>query len=185
MVNFFIFRGVCGHPKENWFDWLKTKLESLGHDVFIPQFPTPENQTLNKWLEILEGYKQHINEETILIGHSLGVPFTLNVIELHKVRAAFLVAGYTGIAGNQFDESMKTFTQRKFNWEKIKGHCKIFQIFNADNDPFVPVEKGEELAKNLETNMILVKGAGHINTPAGYTQFELLLENIKETISHN
>jgi predicted alpha/beta hydrolase family esterase len=33
--------------------------------------------------------------------------------------------------------------------------------------------------------MILVKGAGHINTPAGYTQFELLLENIKETISHN
>ncbi|MBU1951513.1 hypothetical protein KJ733_01220 [Patescibacteria group bacterium] len=47
MANIFIFHGVDGHPGENWFPWLKKKLESYGQKVFVPKFPTPENQELN------------------------------------------------------------------------------------------------------------------------------------------
>jgi len=61
MANIFIFHGVNGSPEENWFPWLKGKLEADGHKVFVPQFPTPKNQTLDNWLKVLSEYKKYIN----------------------------------------------------------------------------------------------------------------------------
>ncbi|MBI5073039.1 hypothetical protein HZA99_04435 [Candidatus Woesearchaeota archaeon] len=40
-----IVHGTDGHPQENWFPWLKEKLKLYGYEVFVPQFPTPQNQT--------------------------------------------------------------------------------------------------------------------------------------------
>jgi len=179
MSNIFIFHGVGGCPEENWFPWLKQKLENQGHKVFIPQFPTPENQTLENWLKVLEQYKQYLDKHSILIGHSLGVPFILNVIEKHIVNAVFLVAGFVGKADNEFDEGMKTFAQREFDWAKIKNNCNNFYIYHSDNDPYLSLEKAERVSKNLDTEIKVVKGAGHFNKSAGYTIFDLLLEDIK------
>lgn len=182
MTNVFIIHGVGGNPEENWFFWLKEKLEPLGCNVIVPQFPTPEGQTLDNWLNVFYENRDSLNKDTIVIGHSLGVPFLLNVIEKHPVKSAFLVAGFTGVAGNKFDESMKTFAQRNFNWEKIKNNCKSFYVFHSNNDPYIKIEKANELARNLDTEVILIKGAGHINTDAGFTTFELLLEKIKQKL---
>ena len=182
MTNVFIVHGVEGYPGENWFPWLKKELESLGCNVFVPQFPTPENQILNNWLAVLNEYKDYLNDESIVVGHSLGVPFLLNVIEANPVKAAFLVAGFTGKAGNEFDESMKTFAQREFNWENIRKNCKHFEVFHSDNDPYLSLEKGKEIAEKLGVELNLIKGAGHFNREAGYTEFPLLLNRIKEII---
>lgn len=180
MADYFIFHGVGGHPEENWFPWLKDELEKQGGRVFIPQFPTPENQTLDKWLEVLERYGDRLSGDSVLIGHSLGVPFALNVIERYPVKAAYFVAGFTGVAGNDFDESMKTFAQREFNWDKIRNNCKEFFVFHSDNDPYISLEKGEKLASDLNTDLIMVKEGGHLNESAGFTKFQLLLNKINE-----
>ena len=42
----FIFHGTGGYPKENWFPWLKQQLEIKGFNVTVPQFPTPEGQSV-------------------------------------------------------------------------------------------------------------------------------------------
>ncbi len=55
-------------------------------------------------------------------------------------------------------------------------------VFHSDNDPYVPLKKAEELAKNLGVKVSLVKNAGHFNEDAGYTKFELLLEKIKTVL---
>ncbi len=178
MTNIFIIHGVGGTPEENWFPWLKTELEKHGHNVIIPQFPSPEGQTLENWLTVLKNYEEFITPESIFIGHSLGVPFVLNVLEKHTAKAAFLVAGFVGLAGNKFDDSMKTFSQKNFNWEKIKQNCKNFTIFHSDNDPYIKLEKAEELAGLLNVKVMLVPGAGHINQSAGYSKFDLLLEKL-------
>lgn len=74
MSNIFIIHGVDGTPEANWFPWLKTELEKHGHRVIVPQFPTPEGQTLENWLAVLKNYEEFITPDSIFTGHSLGVP---------------------------------------------------------------------------------------------------------------
>ena len=103
MTNIFVFHGTAGYPEENWFPWLKRKLEGINCKVIVPKFPTPENQTLENWLEILKKYEEFYNGTTILVCHSLGGAFLLRVLENYNVqiRAAFIVAAPRDIANQE------------------------------------------------------------------------------------
>jgi len=184
MVNVIIIHGACGHPQENWFPWLKYQLGKLGCKVFVPKFPTPVNQSLDSWMEVFEGYKKYLSKDTIVVGHSCGVPFLLNVLErIEKpIRAAFFVSGFIRLLNNNFDQYIRTFSDKSFNWDKIKHNCKSFYMFHSDNDRIVPINKGIELSKHLTTDIMIIKNAGHINWESGYTHFEMLLEKIKPEI---
>jgi len=178
-----ILHGSYGSPNENWFPWLKVELEKSGFKVFVPQFPTPKDQTLDIWLKIFKKYAKNLDHNSILIGHSISCAFILSILEGLNVRikAAFLVAGFLGPLGNDFYDSIsKTFTQKEFDWEKIKNSCAEFFIYSSDNDPHVPTSKGEEIAEKTGGMLKIVNGAGHFNAKSGYIKFELLLEDIKK-----
>lgn len=185
MTKIFIIHGTEGSPEVNWFPWLKQELEKLGHTVFVPEFPTPENQSLDNWLKFFGGYEKEINRDSIIVGHSLGPAFILNFLERtnRKIKACFLVAGFTGLLGNEhFDNLNRTFTDKQFNWNKIKENCEKFYVINSENDPYVPLEKGKELADKLEVELTILSEAGHINSEAGFIKFEKLLNMIKEEL---
>jgi len=183
MTNIFIIHGLYGYPEEGWFPWLKEELENLGHKVFVPQFPTKQNQNLIGWLKEFKRYKKELTKDSIIVGHSLGVPFSLNVLEKYPVKAAFFVAGCAGLLNNPIlDPLIRTFVNKIFDWKKIKKNCKKFYIFHSDNDNYVPYEKAEELSKFLETDITFVKNAGHFNKKSGYTKFDLLLDKIKKEL---
>ena len=180
-----IIHGSYGHPKENWFPWLKEEQEKIDCRVFVPKFPTPKNQSLENWLKVFENYEKYLNEDTILVGHSLGPAFILTILEKldRKIKAAFFVSGFISLLNNkEFDELNKTFVERKFNWEKIKQNCTKFIIYHSDNDPYVPLEKAKELAESLDTEAVIIKGAGHFNENSGYKKFEILLKDIKKIL---
>lgn len=185
MTNIIIIHGTGGNPNGNWFPWLKSELEKLDCRVFVPKFPTTENQSLENWLKAFKDYEQYLDENSIVVGHSLGPAFLLNVLENLKrpIKSAFFVAGFTGLLGNaEFDELNKTFVTKEFDWAKIKNNCKRFYVINSNNDPYVPLEKGKSLAKNLGTELIILKNAGHINKEAGYIKLDFLLEKIKNEL---
>lgn len=181
MKNVLIFHGTGGSPEGNWFPWLKEKLENRGFQVFVPKFPDPrEGNKLEDWLKVLEDYKQYINEETILIGHSLGGLFLLRVLERVKknVTAAIFVSAPIGVKPIKYFESDENFSGFKFDWEKIKRGAKYFEVYHSDNDPYVSLANGEELAKNLKVELSFIPKAGHLNAESGYTKFEKILEDI-------
>ena len=184
MTNIVIIHGTYGHPKENWFPWLKSELEKLDCRVFVPKFPTPKNQSLENWLKVFEEYKQYLDENSIVIGHSLGPAFLLNIIEKvdKPIKAAFFVSGFTGLLNHPIDKINKSFVDKSFDWQGIRQNCPKFFVFHSDNDPYVPLEKSKEFAKNLGVSVILVKNAGHFNEKAGYTKFDLLLNKIKDEL---
>jgi hypothetical protein len=184
MADVFIVHGIGGSPSENWFPWLKEELQKLGCRVIAPQFPAPENPKLESWLEAFEKYKPQL-ENSIVVGHSLGVVFLLSVIESleRPVKAAFFVAGFASPLNNsEFDELVGTFVDRQFDWSRIRRNCRKFYTINSDDDPYVPLERGRELAKNLKTELITLKNAGHMNEETGFTRFDFLLEKIKREL---
>jgi len=185
MANVILIHGSYSNPESNWFSWIKSKLEALGQEVFVPKFPTPENQSFDSWMSAFAEFKQHINEETIIVAHSLGSPFALSVLEELgvKIKATFLVAGFTGSIGkSELDEMNKTIAARDFDFDKIKANCKKFVLYVSDNDPYIPFENQKHLASNLGIELKIIKGAGHFVEDSGYKEFEMLLEDIKSTI---
>ena len=186
MTNILIFHGTSGYPEENWFPWLRQKLEKLGCRVIIPKFPTPENQTLENWLKILKNYEQFYDENTILVGHSLGGAFLLRVLEKYniKIKAAFIITAPIGVLPIKNYEADKLFLGNSFafDWKKIKNNCRNFFVFHSDNDPYVTLENGEILSKKLNTKLIFIPNAGHFNKSAGYTKFGILFEKIKNQL---
>jgi uncharacterized protein len=179
----FIIHGAYGTPNENWFPWLKAELEKQGHEVVVPQFPTPENQALENWMNVMEPYISTFNSDIVLVAHSLGPAFAISLLERInvKIRACFFVAGFIGKLGiEEFDSINSTFTEKEFDWEKIKQNCAEFFVYGSDNDPYVPLEMEEEFARNLGTKLIAVKGAGHFNKKMGYAEFPRLFEDINK-----
>lgn len=180
--NLFIIHGAFGGPNENWFPWLKEEVEKLGIEAFIPTFPTPEGQSLTTWNDAFRPYEKHITEKSIFVGHSLGPAFILNLLERteRKIAASFLVAPYTGLLNiPEFDEVNFTLTDRNFDWERIKDHCKQFYVYHSDNDPYVPKSNSEFIARKLGAHRYEIKGGLHLNASAGFNEFPMLLDHIK------
>jgi len=185
--NVFIFHGTEGYPEENWFPWMKEKLEAEGCDVIVPQFPSPPivPAKISEWFDVLKNYEKDITENTILIGHSLGGIFTLRVLEKlnHPVKAAVFVGAPIGVKPILNHDRDKAFSGFDFDWENIKSKAKNFIVFQSDTDPYVGLGNGKKLAESLGVELAFVPNAGHFNKKAGYTQFPDLLEKLKLLIA--
>lgn len=177
MANFIFIHSTAGNPDELFHPWLRRQLEKKGHKVYAPFFPTPIGQTLENWLREFEPYWKYVNEETIFVGRSIGPAFILRLLEKTdvKVKAAFLIAGFcSGIGLDEFKPLTDSFIKKPFNWRKIRKNCGRFFVYNSDNDRFVPLKNGRELAKRLGTRIVLVKGVDHF----WLKKFPQLLEDI-------
>jgi predicted alpha/beta hydrolase family esterase len=182
---FFIIHGTYGNPKENWFPWLAKKLRQLDQKVIVPKFPTPKGQELTKWKNVLQKHSHHIHKKTIFIGHSIAPAFILSVLEEvdTHIRACFFISGFVDFLGdNEIDERNRSFVDKKFKWSRIKNNCNFFKLYHSDNDPYVPLKLARNLTNKLETQLTVVKNAGHFNTKTGYKKFPKLLKDIQKNI---
>lgn len=172
-MNCLILYGLEGYEQENWFSWLKEELNKTGIKTEIPNLPDSGNPDLSVWLNYLNDYR--IDENTVLVGHSLGAVLILRLLEKEiKIKAAFLVAAFS----NDLDwEVLKksNFFRDKFNWKKIKENCPYFEVLTSKNDPYLKVGDGEVVAKNLQVENQILDVYRHFNMK----EFSLLLEKIK------
>jgi len=182
MKTAFIFHGTEGYPEENWFPWLKKELEKKGYKVIVPHFPSPPNvpAKIVEWSRVLKKYVNYLTEETLLIGHSLGGIFTLRVLEEIKkpVKAAIFVGTPIGVRPILNYDRDQAFSGFSFDWTSIIKKAQHFSVFHSDDDPYVALANGEELAHHLHVPLTFVPKAGHFNTKSGYKKFERLLDKL-------
>ncbi|HQH26166.1 MAG TPA: alpha/beta fold hydrolase [Oligoflexia bacterium] len=185
MIGVIVNHGTGGSPQSNWFPWLAAELGALGCRVVVPQYPTPEGQRLDNWLEVFEREAGPCTSKTILVGHSAGAAFMLRVIErlAAPVKASFFTAGFARLLNNpEFDPLIESFVAEPFNWERIRQNAGQAVVYHGDNDPYVPLALGQEIAEELGAQFVMVPGGGHLNAAFGFTTFDLLLCSIKDTL---
>ena len=176
-----IIHGAYGSPNENWFPWLKKSLEQHGYTVFVPQFPTPENQNLAAWLNTVQPHLDQLNQDSLIIGHSIGATFVLRVLEQlsQPVAVAALVAGFiSDLSDSSLNLINHSFYDQPFHWQQIRTNADRFYLYQSPNDPFVSTKHGEELADHLQQRAISISNAGHFNKASGYHQFPQLLQDL-------
>ncbi|MCL1892274.1 MAG: alpha/beta hydrolase [Alphaproteobacteria bacterium] len=177
-----ILHGTDGFPEENWFPWLKNQLGTAGRNVYVPRFPTPENQSVKNWNKVLNEQVPCIGKDSIFIGHSIGATYILHILEMLKepIAGSIFVSGFIDKLGNEFFDTLnETFVNHKFDWETIKKNAGKITLFHGDNDPYVPVPAAQKLAGALETPLTVIPNGGHLNAGSGYTQFPQILEALK------
>lgn len=180
-----IIHGAYGSADENWFPWLRDRVLELGHEALVPSFPTPDGQSLASWIEVFAQQVGPLTPDTILVGHSLGPGFILNLLERTEVsiRGTFIASGFLGNLGlPDFDKVNETFVCREFDWEKIRRNAGKVHVYNSDSDPYVPLDKGVELAGNLGVELTVIHNGGHLNSAGGFTTFPQLLSDLKDLL---
>jgi predicted alpha/beta hydrolase family esterase len=161
---------------------LKKKLEERGNSVYVPRFPTPENQSVKNWSRALEEQAPRFGENTVLIGHSCGATYLLHILEVLKtpVAKSIFVSGFIDKLGDDyFDALNETFVAHEFKWDTIKKNAGEITLFHGDNDPYVPLSAAQKLSDKLEAPLTIIKNGGHLNAEFGYTKFPEILKVLK------
>jgi predicted alpha/beta hydrolase family esterase len=177
-----VIHGTFGNPSKNWLPWLADEVDRRGATAVVPAFPTPDGQSLSAWLEVAVREVEPLTSEDVLIGHSLGAGFALRLLERAQgaISGLFLVSGFAGRLGaEELDHLNASFVEPPFDWGKLRSGCDYIRLYNGDDDPFVPLEKGEELAAALGTSLTVVPAGGHINEGSGFTSFPQLLADLE------
>jgi predicted alpha/beta hydrolase family esterase len=177
-----IFHGTSCKPEDFWYSWLRDRLLDSGHSVELPYMPTINKTPIDEFLpEIINEFEY--DENTILIGHSAGVPLILSILENTSIpiSQAILVGGFSEPIGKDVDPIL----QLKYEWEKIKNNCQDFVIFNSPNDPWGCDDiQGRQLFDRLGGTLI-IRNDGHFGSSKDpeYKEFPLLEKVIKERSS--
>lgn len=180
----FIVHGWGGQPHSNWFPWLKKQAELIGFSAAIPNMPDSSNPDMNSWLLHLYDEIKHLDEDTYLVGHSLGAMAILRYLEAipatHRAGGIILVAGF---CESMNIPEMKSFFTTPLDYQKIKSTAKKIVAINSDDDPWVPLHFGENLRKKFGAELIILPHAGHINDTYGFRELPIAYEKLKELVS--
>ena len=183
MRNIFLIHGTLGNPDENWFPWLFKNIQmSKDIKVFIPHFPTPEDQNYKSWEKILLQYKKFINNDTVFIAHSSGCPFIIDFLVKNKISvySLILISGfYDFLSGDKnFDNLNKEFYLQGIDISDIKKFSKIVHCIYSDNDPFLSKQELLLFANKVSTTNQVIKKGGHFNESSGFLKFPELLKTL-------
>lgn len=175
-----IFHGLGSNPDQHWFSWLEKRLEEEGWEVEVPRFPTPEGQELENWLEVIDELEMKIDSETVLIGHSVGATFCLDLLDVrdYEVAGMFLVSCFTGKLGlEDFDPLNESFAERDFDWEKIRNSAAETEMFHGRDDPYVPLSNALGISEKIDAPLHVFPEGKHLNEDSGFEEFPALLRS--------
>ena len=81
----------------HWLPWLQKQLTDRSILAQTPEMPEPYEPNYDKWKSVFEQF--HIDEETILVGHSCGAGFLARWLSENKVKVGkvMLVAPWIGL----------------------------------------------------------------------------------------
>jgi len=170
-----ILHGWESHSKEHWFLEEKERLEKRGYPVVVPDLPNTLHPKKEAWVRVIEDFKP--DEDSIIIGHSLGGTATLRYLEKTKkpVGKSILIATPIRQLKGDYDFGpIDNFFQPKFDWQIIKQNCRKFLIINQRKDDWVPLQHGKDLASYVNGKLEVVEGSNHFDT----IDFNLLEKHI-------
>lgn len=161
---------------------MQQKLEKLGIHTIVPDFWDDDIPSVDHWQKIFQQYEQKINNDTILIGHSLWGAFLLKFLEKFQKKVYLLVTVWSpiGIKPIKFYDGDYDFLDGfDFDWDSIRDTVNNQIVIHSDNDPYVSIGNGEILSQELGVDLLFIPDAWHFNESAWYTEFPKLLEEIK------
>ena len=135
-------------------------------------------QNFKSWSNELD--KLAIDEDTIIIAHSIAPVFVCKYLIKNKIKAKKLifVCGFNNYLGINSDYDTVNKPMYLDNLEDVKKYCNDIVCFYSDNDPYVKYDIEKQFAGTVANKQIIIKDGGHINSESGFGEFEEILDQI-------
>ena len=187
MKKVYLVHGWEGNPENSFFPWLKRELEAKGYEVTALSMPDPDNPRMEAWVPHLIESVGTPDEDTIIVGHSMGgataLRFLESIPEGTKIDKAILVAPAVDIINGLTEEEaefISPWLTKPFNDEKIaQGANKIIGVF-SDNDPYIPVSSAEYIKEHFGASTVIDQNMGHYDEENNITEASSVLAAILE-----
>jgi len=186
MKRVFIIHGWDGFPEEGWFPWAKKELENNGFEVQVPTMPNKSEPKIEEWVPFLQKLIEKPDENTYLIGHSIGCQAILRYLaglqSDVKLGGAVFVAGWVkkliGVYDKDEIEIARPWVETPIDFENVKKHTKNIVAVFSDNDEFVSLDNVDAFKEKLGAKTFLEHEKGHINGEAGIKELPVVLEEL-------
>jgi len=171
----FIHGNSTEHWSLGWAGWLKAELEKLGFETFFETMPDSIIARAEYWLPFL---KHHVKagEHDVLVGWSSGAVAALRYAEENKILGSVLISpSYTDLDDEM--EKQSGYFDQPWQWERIKANQDKIGLIWGDDDPYIPQEQFDFIAKQLNPTQVKIHEGKHF---IERTEFPELLGYIKE-----
>lgn len=159
-------------------DWKTSLPQRLGedYDTLVPRMPNSNNARYTEWKIWFERMFAFLNNEVILVGHSLGAMFLIKYLSENtfpkQIKKLFLISSPYGVTEADLEEF-----KLPESFEAVTKQSKNIFIFHSKDDAVVPFSEFEEIKKRLPLASVHVfEDRGHFNQE----EFPELVELIKQ-----
>lgn len=145
-----LLHGYQASPDTNFHPWLKEELEGRGHEVVVPELPNSQDPTVKEQVEyVLDNVE--LDDNTTIVGHSLGTVVAMKVAEKQKLNRLVLVAPF--IDADFADGDSRSFSEDfnyKFDFQAIRENTREITVLQADDDYAVSPEQIRRVEQALQ-----------------------------------
>lgn len=116
--------------KKHWLGWLRGELIKVGVDAMAPEMPEPYEPVYKAWCSVFEKFS--IDENTMLVGHSIGAGFLVRWLSENKVQV-----GKVALVAPWLDPTHELkgwFSDFEIDGELIKRTGGIIIFVSSDDD---------------------------------------------------
>jgi leucyl-tRNA synthetase len=190
-----IIHGFESSGEGNWFPNIKQKLEEQGFEVFNPTMPESNHPDLQSWLKALHPYLNKLNENSIVIGHSLGSKAAVHLLGEtdKKIAKLFLVASAIGNPRRDWKEvekqmpesnveALQKFWQEPINWKSVNESVKKSFVILSKDDPVIDPDH-YKIADLKDKTVEKWDGFKHFGKKDIPELFDYIIENSKDLVN--
>ncbi len=144
--------------------WKSALQDDLGEhfEVFSPRMPFPDRPHYEEWKVIFEKTLNLLEDNLIVIGHSLGGLFLMKYLSENipskKVKALVSVAAPFAIEAKGFDFTLSDDLSR------IEQNIESVYLFHSKDDPVVSIDALQSYKEKIpNAHLLALDGYKHIN----------------------
>lgn len=185
MNNLFVIHGYNGDTTETFGPYIETEAKKLNIETYMPKFSIKEQATYEGWAKVMDTYLEQnsINENTIIVAHSLGTHFIPRYLADNDVKIYLYIsmAGFLKDHSGREDLEMvvNKFKPTEEQIDKAVGLMSNRYAIYSDNDHLNPREELESYADRFKAEKVFISNIGHMGRKSGVKEIPQIIDIIK------
>jgi predicted alpha/beta hydrolase family esterase len=169
-----LIHGYKASPNTNFWPWLKRELIDRRFEVIAPELPNPEEPDRDLWTKTLLEAVGTLDENDIIVGHSLGGAAALRLLESAEARTTPHACVLISTPWMIKDDKFRGFFLTELDHDVLMWRASKYVVIHAKDDQVIPVNHAERYAQVFHADLITPETGGHFDGP----EYPVILETI-------